>query len=181
MRRFFPHPWGWASMAPMICAVHCAVTPLLVVFAPAVAPGETLEFALYGMTLVVASWALAKGLRQHGNFRPVVPITLGLLFWGASILHLFHPVPEELTTILAAIVVAWGLIWNSRLHCAVDAESACACTSCETELEGDAPTPSSLPGLAGTPVSKPASPVVPAAAPVAAARAERVVTGPVRG
>jgi hypothetical protein len=138
MSRFFPHPWGWASVAPAACAVHCAVTPLLVIFAPTLAPGAAVEFGLFGITLVVASWALAKGLRQHGDFRPVAPIAVGLLFWGASILLLFHPIPEELTTILATLVVASGLVWNARLHCAADAESACACTVCEVGSEAPA-------------------------------------------
>jgi hypothetical protein len=135
MRRVFQHPWGWASAAPALCAVHCAVTPLLVLFAPALAPGESVEFALYGITVVVASWAMAKGLQQHGDLRPVLPIAVGLLFWGASILLLFHPIPEELTTIIAAVVVASALVWNSRLQCAANAESACACQVCEVGSE----------------------------------------------
>lgn len=152
MRRIFEHSWGWASAAPALCAVHCAVTPLLVLFAPALAPGDTLEFALFGMTVVVASWALAKGLRQHGDFRPVYPIAAGLLFWGASILHLFHPIPEEPTTILAALVVAAGLVWNARLDCAADAESACACRVCELGTDA-APTTSATtdPEITATP------------------------------
>jgi hypothetical protein len=161
MRRFFPHPWGWASAAPLLCAAHCALTPLLVVAAPTLAPGETVEFVLYGGTILLASWALAKGLRQHGDLRPVLPIALGLVAWGASLLHVFHPIPEEATTVVAALVVAGGLVWNARLHCAVDAETACGCDTCETEpatartgarargetpAPADAVVPTSLPG-----------------------------------
>ncbi len=161
MHRFFPHPWGWASAAPLICAAHCALTPLAVVAAPALAPGEAVEFILYGATILLASWALAKGLRQHGDLRPVLPIAVGLVAWGASLLHVFHPIPEEVTTVIAALVVAAGLVWNARLHCADDAESACACATCDIEpglartgdrgraeapAPADAVVPSSLPG-----------------------------------
>ncbi|CAN5743317.1 hypothetical protein BH23GEM11_BH23GEM11_15100 [soil metagenome] len=132
MRRFFPHPWGWASAAPILCAIHCALTPILVVVAPAFALGETVEFALLGIAIAAAWWAMSRGLRQHGDVRPIVPIVVGLVAWGASLLHVFHPVPEEPTTILATLVVAGGLIWNARLHCGTNAETPCAHEGCET-------------------------------------------------
>ncbi|TVP42448.1 MAG: MerC domain-containing protein [Gemmatimonadales bacterium] len=137
MRRFFPHPWGWASAAPILCAIHCALTPIVVVMAPALALGDTVEFALLGITIVLAAWALTRGLRQHGDMRPVLPIAIGLVAWGASLLDFFQPVPEEATTILATLVVAGGLIWNARLHCSTDAEMPCAHHGCEA----DAPFP----------------------------------------
>jgi len=155
MRRFFPHPWGWASAAPILCAIHCALTPIVVVLAPALALGETVEFALLFITIVLAVWALSRGLRQHGDIRPVFPITLGLVAWGASLLDFFQPVPEEATTILATLVVAAGLIWNARLNCGTNAEIPCAHEGCETEAripvrpEPEVPVPALTP--AGSP------------------------------
>jgi hypothetical protein len=159
MRRFFPHPWGWASAAPILCAIHCALTPIVVVMAPAFALGETVEFALLGITIVVAGWALHRGLGQHGDVRPVLPIAVGLLAWGASLFDVFQPIPEEATTILATLVVAGGLIWNARLHCGTDAEIPCSHQGCETDarlpggLELEVPIPAVPPAAApaGTP------------------------------
>jgi hypothetical protein len=156
MRCIVEHPWGWASLAPALCAVHCAVTPVLVLIAPTLAPGAAVEFGLYGATVLVAAWAMAKGLRQHGDYRPVLPIAAGLVFWGASILLLFHPVPEELTTIVAALVVASALVWNARLQCAADAESACACQVCEVGSEAvPAPATQATPTTGPEPVIAP--------------------------
>jgi hypothetical protein len=153
MRRFFPHPWGWASAAPILCAIHCALTPLVVVMAPALAPGKTMEFALLGISIVVAAWAVSRGLRQHGNLRPVRPIALGRVAWGASLFHLFHPVPEEVTTILATLVVAGGLIWNARLHCGADAESPCTHHECETGTSAAGHAAAEPSALGGSPAA----------------------------
>jgi hypothetical protein len=151
MRRFFPHPWGWASAAPILCAIHCALTPILVVMAPAFALGESVEFALLGIAIVAAGWALSRGLRQHGDIRPVFPIALGLVAWGASLLEVFQPIPEEATTILATLVVAGGLIWNARLHCGTDAELPCSHQGCEPEVQLPARIEREAPAPAGTP------------------------------
>ncbi|TVP55442.1 MAG: MerC domain-containing protein [Gemmatimonadales bacterium] len=133
MRRLFAHPWGWASIAPLLCAVHCAVTPIFVVLAPTLAPSEAIEWALLGITVILAAVALASGLGRHADMRPALPIIAGLLVWGASLMHMFHPVPEEVTTIAASLTVAAGLIWNARIHCAVKAEAGHGCAVCEDE------------------------------------------------
>jgi hypothetical protein len=133
LRRLFPHPWGWASLAPLLCAVHCAVTPILVVLAPTLAPGETIEWVLLGLTVILGAWAIASGLKRHGRFGPAFPITLGILAWGASLMHIFHPIPEEATTIVASLTVAMGLVWNARIHCAAEAVEGHSCAICESE------------------------------------------------
>jgi hypothetical protein len=130
-RELVPHPWGWASLAPALCAVHCASAPLLVLVAPAVVENPKVEFGLLGMTVAVAAAALLLGVRRHGSPRPLMPVLVGLLAWWASLSHVFHPVSEELTTALAAMVVAGGLLWNARLQCTVADPCGSACASCE--------------------------------------------------
>lgn len=149
MQRLFGHPWGWTSLAPLACAVHCAVTPILIVVAPALAPGKFVEWALLALTVVFAGSALAIGTRRHGDLRPVWPILGGVAVWTASLLHLFHPIPEEATTIVASLTVAAGLIWNARIHCACDRPDAPDCPVCEATdgtAEEGLPAPSTLNG-----------------------------------
>jgi hypothetical protein len=150
MSRLFRHPWGWATVAPLACAVHCALTPIVVVAAPSLAPGEAVEWALLAITVVVGSLALWVGARAHDDLRPVVPVTLGLGLWALSLGHAFRPVPEELTTVLATLVVAGGLFWNSRLHCA-RREAACRVCATGVETPGADTTPAST--AAGTPAA----------------------------
>jgi hypothetical protein len=118
MTRIFRHPWGWATVAPMACAVHCAITPVLVIAAPNLVPGKTVEWLLLSIALLAGLAALSSGVRAHEDLRPAVPVVLGLGLWTLSLLYLLHPVPEELTTVAATLIVAGGLFWNSRLHCA---------------------------------------------------------------
>jgi hypothetical protein len=131
MSRFFSKPWGWASAAPLLCALHCAVTPLVVLVAPALAPGHLFEWALLGLSIPLGGWALTRGLRDHGDARPAVPVLLGITLWGISLAHGFHPFPEEISTVVATLIVAGGLIWNSRLQCGLVTDSACGCARCE--------------------------------------------------
>ena len=151
LTRLFRHPWGWATVAPLVCAVHCALTPIVVVAAPSLAPGEAVEWALLGITVVVGGLALWAGGRAHDDLRPVVPVTLGLGLWALSLGHAFRPIPEELTTVVATLVVAGGLVWNSRLHCA-RREAACQVCAAELEEPGAASAPAST--AAGTPAAR---------------------------
>jgi hypothetical protein len=135
MTRIFRHPWGWATVAPLACAVHCAVTPVLVITAPNLVPGSSVEWFLLSIAFVVGLAALASGVRAHEDLRPAIPVVLGLGLWAISLMHLFHPIPEELTTVIATLIVAGGLFWNSRLHCAQRDRVCEACAVADAEGE----------------------------------------------
>jgi uncharacterized membrane protein HdeD (DUF308 family) len=136
MAPIFRHPWGWTTIAPLACAVHCVATPVLLVIAPAIAVSPLVEWSFLGVTVLVAGIALAAGLRTHRDPWPLLPILLGIGLWFGSLMHAFRPISEELTTTMAALTVAAGLVWNSRLHCAARKAS---CAACQQEaLEGSA-------------------------------------------
>lgn len=144
--RPFEHPWGWTSLAPILCAVHCMVTPVLIVSAPAFALGETIEWGLLGASVVLGGFAMASGLRTHESLLPALLALFGVLAWTGSLLYLYRPIPEEATTIAAALTVAGALVWNSRLHCASKAVHCSACAHGELvvapdERPGAAPEP----------------------------------------
>ena len=140
MKRLFQHPWGWATVAPLLCAVHCATTPVLVVFAPSVVPGPAAEWTLLGITVVVATAALGSALRAHGQWHPFALIAGGLVVWTLSLAHAVHPIPEDLTTVLATLVVAGGLIWNSRFHCRTTGVPCPACSEAVADEVALAPS-----------------------------------------
>ena len=105
-------PDTWAVAAPMICAVHCATTPLLVVF-------------LLAFSAVVATLALVPGIRVHGRKEVFLPVMGGLALWGAALAHWLHPLPEPLVSSVGATAVAAGIFWSARLRHRV------SCVACD--------------------------------------------------
>lgn len=127
---------GWATTAPLLCAIHCAATPLLVVVAPALSESFLLEIVLFGASLVLSVVSLGTGIRNHGRSIAWAPVALGLVAWAASLLEVFVPLaPESVTTLLASLTVAGGLLWNARFLSA-EKRAGCHCTACdETTVE----------------------------------------------
>jgi hypothetical protein len=112
-------PLPWAPLAPVVCAIHCAATPLLAVVAPSLAPGPVVEWLLLGVTVGIALVALGWGFRHHGQRHPLLWAATGLVAWGISLAGGFAPLAEEATTIFATLIVAGALVWNGRLRCSV--------------------------------------------------------------
>jgi hypothetical protein len=119
------NPDTWAVAAPMLCAVHCAATPLLVVFLPALALTPAAESWLLALSAVVATLAIVPGIRVHGRLEVVVPVALGLFVWGAALAHWLHPLPEPLVSSVGAMGVAGGIFWSARLRHRV------SCVACD--------------------------------------------------
>jgi len=119
------NPDAWALAAPVLCAVHCAATPLLVLFLPALALTPAAEAWLLGFSAVVATLALAPGIRLHGRPEVFAPVVLGVMIWGGALAHWLHPIPEPLASSVGALAIAGGIFWNARLRHRV------TCRTCE--------------------------------------------------
>lgn len=132
MTRFFRHPWGWTSLAPLLCTAHCIATPIALVVAPQLVPGAGAEWALLGVTVVIGGVTFAAAARGHGTLLPFLIAGVGLAAWAGSLLHLYGSVPETLSKGIASAAVAVGFIWNSRLHCATESVQ---CAACEHEVD----------------------------------------------
>jgi hypothetical protein len=91
-------PHAWAIAAPLLCAVHCAATPLFVLFLPALALTHGQEAVLLGLSAVVALMALVPGIRVHGRPEVFIPLALGVFVWGAALAHWLHPIPEPVAS-----------------------------------------------------------------------------------
>ena len=152
MREFLGRPWGWAAAVPALCAVHCAVTPLLLLAVPTLALWRGMELALLGVSVMLAAVALGVGFRRHGRRAPLAVAGGGLVVWVVSASHLLHVVPELVTSMGGALVVAGALLWNSQLLCRSQVP-ACGCVVCEDEPDsvtardaGPSPAPQGLRG-----------------------------------
>jgi len=104
----------WAPVAPALCAVHCALSPLLALAIPAAAaPGaERWGFAASAALAIVA---LVAGLRAHGRALPAALIVAGLVPWGLPVLGFALPLPEVATTAAGSLGTAGGMMWSARL------------------------------------------------------------------
>lgn len=118
-------PHAWAIAAPLLCAVHCAATPLLVLFLPALALTHGQEAVLLGLSALVALVALVPGVRVHGRSEVFIPLALGVFVWGGALAHWLHPIPEPVASSAGALAIAGAIFWNARLRHRVSCD-ACA-------------------------------------------------------
>lgn len=103
-----------APTAPALCAVHCALSPLLALAVPAVTGPGAERFA-FVLTTVLAAVSLVVGFRAHGRRSPVLLALAGLVVWGASVGGTFLPLPEVLTTACGSLATAAAMLWSARL------------------------------------------------------------------
>jgi hypothetical protein len=120
----------WLGLASGACAVHCVVQPALVLVLPVAAAGERLEAVLVSGLILVAALLLWSGIRQHGCYRPVIPVVGASVLWG---LALGDVVPELASAVLIAgggALSFWGLSWSRGLA------AKCACAAGGSERAG---------------------------------------------
>jgi hypothetical protein len=111
--------------ASMICAVHCAVLPLLMAVLPLlgleVLKNEKLEYGLLSFTLLVGCTSLFRGYRYHHHYlKPLLLFALGfvLLLAGHFLAaHYWEPVLVS----AGALLVIIAHVWNQRecRHCRI--------------------------------------------------------------
>jgi hypothetical protein len=132
-----PRPFAaWSAAAPVLCAIHCIATPLVVAVAPNLALGEPFERGLKAGSAVLAVAVLRGGVRVHRRWQVLVPVLAGFLLWLLSGLAGGGEAREVLLSALGGLLVAAGMLWNGRLrHIAVC--RSCSCAACE-EGAGDA-------------------------------------------
>ena len=121
----------WATAAPLLCAAHCVAMPLVVAFAPRLAAFEEHERAVMGASLVLALATTVLGIRVHRRPGPLLLAAAGALVWGAAFLAL--PLPGEVPTVAASLLMAGGTLWSARLrHLATCPRCGCAASGGST-------------------------------------------------
>lgn len=73
----------FSSLLAILCAIHCALMPVILTLAPVLASwlsdAHWLEWLLMGSALAMGSVPVIRGYRAHGVFRPALLLMAGFL------------------------------------------------------------------------------------------------------
>ena len=112
-----------AAGAAIWCGVHCAVTPFLVVAAPALALSAGAERAFWLGTVLLGAVVLGLGPARK-NTAVVLTFVGGASLWAASLAGWLGPLPETVTSAAGSLILAGALVQSARV-CQV------GCPECE--------------------------------------------------
>jgi len=104
--------------ASLICAVHCAVLPLLMTLLPLLGlemfKNEKLEYGLLSFTFLVGCTSLFRGYRYHHHYvKPLLLFALGFGFLLSG--HFLAAAYWELLLVsTGALLVIIAHVWNLR-------------------------------------------------------------------
>lgn len=112
----------FGAFASMLCAIHCALLPVIFGVLPALGLGflanHAYERAFVGFAIVLASISLWFGLRKHGSYRAfwflipgIVLLVIGMLM-GSDHTNRVHAV----TVSIGGTLVALSHLVNLRLN-----------------------------------------------------------------
>ena len=119
-----------AACAAAWCSLHCALTPFLVVAAPALALSEDVERAMWAGNVLLGGVILLLGPARR-NAAVIFTFVAGSALWGGSLAGWFEPLPETATSVAAGLVLAGALVQSARVC------QAGACAVCADEQPAD--------------------------------------------
>ena len=143
------------SITSLICAIHCALTPLALLALPVIAAhssgeldvilgaflAKTTEWVFLGVIGLLAGFGLLATFPVHRDARPAYLSGFGLLLLIISHLWLVPESAGEIVLdVVGASLIAWAGFWNRRL---------CHCLGCHTHEKNLEAPHSSLPPVAG--------------------------------
>lgn len=114
-----------AACAAALCGLHCALTPVLVVAAPALALSEGVERAAWAGTVLFGAAMLLLGPARR-NAPVILTFAGGAALWAASLAGWLEPLPETVTSSAGSLVLAGAMVLSAR---------ACHAASCEVCAE----------------------------------------------
>ena len=103
-----------AACAAAWCGVHCALTPVLVVMAPALALSEGVERVVWAGTVILGVVVLGLGPARR-NAAVVLAFVAGATLWAASLAGWIEPLPETATSAAGSLVLAGALVLGARV------------------------------------------------------------------
>jgi len=104
----------FAACAAALCALHCALTPVLVVTAPALALSEGVERAAWAVTVLLGSAMLLLGPARR-NAPVILIFTGGAALWAASLAGWLEPLPETVTSSAGSLTIAGAMVLSARV------------------------------------------------------------------
>ena len=111
-----PRAIGWAAAVPLLCAVHCVASPLLVMAVPALGIGHEAEPLVQAAAALMAGVMAWNGIRAHGRPAVLLPMLAGLVLWAASAALGLAGVGEAVAGVTGGLLLAGGMMWNARLR-----------------------------------------------------------------
>ena len=111
----------FGAFASMLCAIHCALLPLVFGVLPALGLGflaeHGFERAFVGFAIVLASISLIYGLRKHGSYRAFLFLVPGILLLVIGVLiGSNHSDPWHATVVsIGGTLIALSHVINMRL------------------------------------------------------------------
>ena len=114
------------AMLPLVCAVHCMVTPVISPVLSVAGHNPGLEYGRLSVALLVAAISYGFGLKHHRNHLVWSLGLLGFLIWGMSLGDTPLPFSEAQGSTVGSVTVASTLLWNGHLrHKATCGECVC--------------------------------------------------------
>ena len=118
------------ACASALCALHCALTPLLVAVTPALALSEAVERAVWAGTVVLGAAMLMLG-PARSNAAVVLTFGGGAALWAASLAGWLEPLPETMTSAAGGLILAGAMVQSARVC------QSGACAVCSDEERAD--------------------------------------------
>lgn len=123
----------FGATGSMICAIHCALTPVLLAAIPSLGLsvwlGDSFERAFVVFVTVVGLFSLMWGYRRHRAFRALTLLLVGLgLLWAGLLCAPLHDsvVPHAIVMTLGGGLVGLAHFVNLRLNHWHVHDSSCA-------------------------------------------------------
>lgn len=120
----------------LLCAVHCALVPLLIALAPTLGAagwlGGGFEFGFVAFATGLGLYSLVTGYRRHGEVRALWLLVPGLLaLWLAILFRPLHEstLPHAIAMTVGGSLVGLAHLANLRLnhgHVHDDLDQCCA-------------------------------------------------------
>ena len=101
-----------AACAAAWCSLHCALTPFLVVAAPALALSEGVERTMWAGNVLLGAVMLGLGPARR-NAAVLLTFIAGSALWGGSLAGWFEPLPETVTSVAGGLVLAGALVQSA--------------------------------------------------------------------
>jgi len=123
----------FGATGSLLCAVHCAVLPVLLAAAPSLGlsvwMGDGVELALVSFVTLLGLFSLVWGWRRHGALRALGFLIPGLTALWAGLLYgpLHHSaVPHAVVMTLGGVLVGVAHLVNLRLNHGHVHDASCA-------------------------------------------------------
>ncbi len=127
----------WAAALPLVCGVHCLLTPVLVSVLPFLRFEAAVETVILVLSVVLVLGVIHRSRPHHGRDAPLLPALAGLTLWAFSIRGAVGPLPHEWAAALGGGLTAAGAFWNGwllhRVHCREEGECLLAARSTHEE------------------------------------------------